>query len=124
MEQVKKDWMFDSIEEAFQRTGKTPIDPSIYPEDMRDHMEGYYIGLVLFEAVKIGEEPLDWDDWNQEKYIPYFDMSPSAFRFGVTICGYARAIAGSGSRLRTLDPEKAKWLAEKFPEVWEKVQLK
>lgn len=122
MADTKQSWMFDSLEEAYQRTGKQKLDFSMFPEKDRKHMENYYHLIVLHEAVNEGDV-LDWDDWDQNKYTSWWVMSPSAFRFYVAGYDSTDALAGSGSRLRVLKRERAIWLAEKFPEIFKEVQI-
>ena len=119
---TKKSWMVPSIEAAFEKAGRPKVDFSVFPEDLREHMEGYYNAVVVVEAVNEGAKP-DWEK-STLKWAPWFRMAPSGFAFcgsGYDITG---AIAGSGSRLRLESEEKSNYVATQFPEVWKAVQLK
>lgn len=118
----KTDWKFGSIQEAYERCGKQMIDFSHFPEQDRKHMENYYHGITMVEAIRRGSV-LDWTDWRQWKYIAWFVMSPSVFRFDGTDFDITGAFAGGGSRLRLLSAEQWEWLATEYPDVWKEVQL-
>jgi len=114
--------MVPSIEAAFEKAGRTKVDFSVFPEDLREHMEGYYNALVIVEAVNEGAKP-DWEK-STLKWAPWFRMAPSGFAFVVSYYDDAYANAGSGSRLRLESEEKSNYVAAEFPEVWKAVQLK
>ena len=122
MAKEKQSWMFDSLEEAYLRTGKQMLDFSMFPDKDLKHMENYYHLITLHEAVN-ENDVFDWDNWDQYKYTSWWNMSASAFRFDGADCDDTYADAGSGSRLRVLKREKAEWLAEKFPEIFKEVQI-
>lgn len=126
-EELKK--RLSSLEAAYNETGRPKVNFSVYPEDMRVHEEADYNAKILVEAArKIEKEcglgEIDWTDYNQLKYIPWFWMSPAAFAFRHSYYAHAFAYAGSGSRLRVLSLEASDHLGKTFPEIWEAVQLK
>lgn len=117
-----------TIEDAYKETGRKKVDFSFYPEDLRVNREAEYNAIVLVEAARkiereCGLGEIDWDNYSQWKYIPWFRMSPSAFAFYDSGYGSSSAYAGSGSRLWLLSEVAATYLGEKFLEIWEKVQL-
>lgn len=119
----------NTIEDAFKETGRAKVDFSVYPEDLRVNREAEYNAIVIVEAARkiekeIDPEEIDWSNRNQRKWIPWFSLSPSSFAFDGSGCDYGNAFAGSGSRLRVLNEETADHIGEKFPDVFEKVQLK
>ena len=131
MKELKKllEERLSSIEDAFRETERPKVDFTVYPEDMREHQEADYNAKVIVEAARkiereCGLGEIDWSDYSQPKYAPWFRMSPSAFAFRCSIYDIADARAGSGSRLRDLSRIASDHLAETFPEVWEAVQLK
>ena len=131
MKELKKllEERLSSIEDAFRETERPKVDFTVYPEDMREHQEADYNAKVIVEAArKIEKEcglgEIDWTDYSQPKYAPWFRMSPSAFAFLYSRCDRTRADAGSGSRLRVLSEVAADHIGKTFPKVWEAVQLK
>lgn len=118
-----------SVEAAYNETGRPQVDFSGYPEDMRVHEEADYQAKVLVEAArKIEKEcglgEIDWSDYSQPKYAPWFRMDPAAFAFDYSVYDLTLAFAGSGARLRVLSVEASNHLGQTFPEIWEAVQLK
>jgi len=117
-----------TVEAAYKEVGESRIDFSVFPENKRAYKEAQYDAEILVEAARkierengLGE--IDWSDYSQPKYIPWFDMSPSSFAFYDSNFDYDFARAGSGSRLRVLVRETARFLGENFSEIWEGVQL-
>jgi len=118
-----------SIENAYNEVGESKIDFSIFLEGKREYKEAQYDAEILVEAARKierenGSGEIDWNNHNQRKWVPWFIMSPSSFAFHGSHCAYSFAAAGSGSRLRVLNEETADFLGEKFPETWERLQLK
>lgn len=118
-----------SIEDAYNETGRTKVDFSVYPEDMREHEEADYNAKVIVEAARkiereCGLGEIDWSNFNQLKWLPWFRMSPSGFAFESSLCVCTGAAAGSGSRLRVLSETASDHIGKTFPETWEAVQLK
>lgn len=115
-------WKIKTIEEAYKKTGRSKIDFSIFPEDVRNHMENYYHAIVITEAVNEGWRP-NWDDYSEYKWLPWFRMSASSFAFYVSDCDRTHAFAGSGSRLRFESEEKSDYVVKTFPEVFKSLQI-
>lgn len=115
-------WKIKTIEEAYKKTGRSKVDFSIFPEDIRNHMENYYHAIVIAEAVNKGWKP-NWDDCNEYKWLPWFSMSASSFAFDGSGYGNTTAFAGSGSRLRFESEEKSSYVAKTFPEVFKSLQI-
>lgn len=129
-EQLKE--RISTVESAYKEADRPEVDFSVYPENLRVNRKANYDAIVLVEAArKIEREngfgEIDWNNWDQRKYIPWFLMgnsgSPAGFAFYDSYYGNALATAGSGSRLHVLSEEAASFLGENFPEVWENVQL-
>ena len=110
-----------SVEDARLTTGRPEVDFSNVPEDLRSVFEGMYDAIVITEAINNGYKP-NWDD-DSRKWYPWFDMSPSSFRFGAASYDYSSADAGGGSRLKYRDEADARFSGKQFKEVWQKVQL-
>jgi len=111
-----------TVEDAFQATGRPQVDFSNVPEDLRVYFESTYNAVVLTEALNDGKKP-DWDNRNELKWRPWFRMSASAFGLGNTNFVIAGSTAGSGSRLQNIDEETAEYSATQFVDVWKGVQL-
>lgn len=118
-----------TVEDAYKETDRPIIDFSFYPEDLRINREAEYNAIVLVEAARKieiengSDEKLDWTDYSQWKWIPWFRMSASGFAFRAASYDYSRANAGSGARLRVLSEVTCKYLGETFLDIWKKVQL-
>lgn len=112
-----------TFEDARKLTGRPDVpDFSNLPTDMRKHFEAQYKMIVIAEALNEGWIP-DWDNYNEYKYYPWFEMSPSSFAFDVSDYGTADAIAGSGSRLKFRTRELANYAAEQFIDIWKDIQI-
>ena len=112
-----------TFEDAMEATGRKEVpDFSSFPEDMRKHFEALFKMVVIVEALNEGWKP-DWDNYNEYKYYPWFDMSPSSFAFFDSDFDYECADAGSGSRLSLKSRELAKYCGEQFEDIWKDIQL-
>lgn len=112
-----------SFEDARKMTGRPDVpDFSNLPTDMRKHFEAQYKMIVIAEALNEGWIP-DWDNYDEYKYYPWFEMSPSSFAFGVSYCALACACAGGGSRLKFRTRELAEYAAKQFIDIWKDIQI-
>ena len=112
-----------TFEDAMEATGRKEVpDFSSFPEDMRKHFEALFKMVVIVEALNEGWKP-NWDNYNEYKYYPWFDMSPSSFAFSdsLYVCGFAGA--GSGSRLKLKSMELAEYCGKQFKDIWKYIQL-
>lgn len=70
-----------TFEDAMEETGRKGVpDFSDLPKDMRRHFIALYKMEVITEALNEGWKA-DWDNSDENKYYPYFIMSPSSFAF-------------------------------------------
>lgn len=112
-----------SFEDARKMTGRPDVpDFSNLPTDMRKHFEAQYKMIVIAEALNEEWIP-DWDNYNEYKYYPWFEMSPSSFAFDVSNYATAHAHAGSGSRLKFRTHELAEYAAKQFIDIWKDIQI-
>lgn len=112
-----------SFEDARNMTGRPDVpDFSNLPTDMRKHFEAQYKMIVIAEALNEEWIP-DWDNYDEYKYYPWFEMSPSSFAFGDSDCANAYALAGSGSRLKFRTRELAEYAAKQFIDIWKDIQI-
>lgn len=123
---MKKENIIDLIktfDDARKLTGRPDVpDFSNLPTDMRKHFEAQYKMIVIAEALNEAWIP-DWDNYDEYKYYPWFEMSPSSFAFLGSNCGFARADAGSGSRLKFRTRELAEYAAKQFIDIWKDIQI-
>ena len=112
-----------SFEDARKLTGRPDVpDFSNLPPDMRKYFEAQSKMIVIAEALNEGWIP-DWDNYNEYKYYPWFEMSPSSFAFNVSFYDFADARAGSGSRLKFRTRELAEYAAKQFIDIWKDIQI-
>lgn len=118
-----------TVEDAYRETGCPKVDFSFYPEEIRENREAEYNAMVLVKAARKieiengSDEKLDWTDYSQWKWIPWFRISASGFAFDDANYDGSHAYAGSGARLRVLSEVTCKYLGETFLDIWKKVQL-
>lgn len=74
---------------------------------------GYRKLKIITKALNEGWEP-DWDNSNEYKYWPYFNMGSSGFGFSVADCVVWFADTGVGSRLCFKSRELAEFAAKQF----------
>ena len=112
-----------TFEDAMEATGRKEVpDFSSFPEEMRKYFEALFKMVVIVEALNEGWKP-DWDNYNECKYYPWFDMSPSSFAFDVSDCDRGSASAGSGSRLALKSEQLANYCGKQFLELWKEMLL-
>lgn len=109
--------------DARKLTGRPDVpDFSNLPADMRKHFEAQYKMIVIAEALNGGWMP-DWNNYNEYKYYPWFEMSPSSFAFDDSYYDAAIARAGSGSRLKFRTRELSEYAAKQFIDIWKDIQI-
>ena len=112
-----------TFDDARKLTGRPNVpDFSNLPTDMRKHFEAQYKMIIIAEALNEGWIP-NWDNHNEYKYYPWFEISPSSFAFRVSDFDYAFASAGSGSRLKFRTRELAEYAAKQFIDIWKDIQI-
>lgn len=60
----------------------------------------------------------DYNDGSQQKWIPWFNFSPSGARFYYSYCSYSRALAGLAALLCFKDEETSNAAGRKFTELY------
>ena len=112
-----------TFEDARKLTGRPDVpDFSNLPTDMRKYFEAQYKMIVIAEALNEGWIP-DWDNNNEYKYYPWFEMSASSFAFIASVCAIAYAAAGSGSRLCLKSKELSEYYGKQFIDLWKQFIL-
>ncbi len=88
-----------TFKDACKKTGHPEIiDLSSMPEKMRDQAMAEYMLKVITEAKNDGWVA-DYNDGSQQKWIPWFNFSPSGARFHSSNCRCSYATAGHAARL-------------------------
>ena len=112
-----------TFEDACKELGRQPYNvDSLMKLGLTKNDIAYQKMVVIVEALNEGWKP-DWDNYNEYKYYPWFDMSPSSFAFFVSVYASEAASAGSGSRLKLKSRELAKYCGEQFGDIWKDIQL-
>lgn len=113
-----------TYEDALKATGRPDFpDLSNIPEDLRPYFENQYKAVIITEALNEGWKA-DWSDENQDKYVPYFRVSPSSFSFLDADCNDSAPGAGLTSRLCFKTRALAAYAGEQFPEVYKNIAMK
>jgi hypothetical protein len=125
MERIK------SFEEACKAQGLDPEkvlpDVSNMPEHAQKTITAY-AKLCIIQPVLNGDWKPDWNDYNQYKYYPWFDVNedqskPSGFGLSFYDYGYDYTLAYLGSRLYYKDRETAEYAGETFIAEYEDLVL-
>jgi hypothetical protein len=101
--------------------GITPEAFSQSCMDLSQDEVGYRLAKLLTKSLNEGWLP-DWNNSNEVKYVPWFDMrGSSGFRFGG--CDYWRTYSGVGSRLCFKSRELAEYAGKQFEEVYKQFMV-
>lgn len=115
-----------SFEDAMAATGR-PTVPAFadVPEDMREYFQAHYKMAVIAESLNEGWKA-DWNDFDQRKYLPWFDytMASSGFAFYATNYSYSDAYAGCAFRLCFAERELAEYAGREFIDIWNVILMK
>jgi hypothetical protein len=104
-----------SFESAAKYVGIDPNklpDVSILPEQSQKSVIAFYkLSIVSQAAWKQEGKVIDWNDWDQYKYYPWFRMSDSVgssggFSYGVCLCDDTASVVGSRLVFPTLEIAK------------------
>lgn len=98
-------------------------DLSAFPEQDREPMRALSKLMIIARAAnRLANDDKEWqpnwDDSDEEKYYPWFDMrgGSSGFRFHVFVPWYSFSYVGS--RLCFISYEVAEYVAEQFREIY------
>jgi hypothetical protein len=111
-----------SFEEGLQVTGRSNVDFSNLPEDLKKYFENQYKAVVITEAINDGWVA-DYNNPDQKKWFPVFYMSPSGFVFSISSYYDSYAFAGDSSRLCFETKAAADYAGETFPEIYKEIIL-
>lgn len=107
-----------TYEDACRITGDTPID-----EDQLKASGFTEAEIALRKLQTIGKAlnegtTLSWEDDDQQKWFPYFYVSPGGFSFYVTYFNYSNPFAGLASRLCFVSSEIAAYAGRQFIDLY------
>lgn len=110
-----------SFEDACQILGIEPNIPQVevLPENHQKAIIAHYKLVIIAQALNEGWEP-NWDDGEEYKYYPWFDMEGSSSGSGFSYRGYDDWSADSdvGSRLCFKSRELARYIGETFVDLY------
>jgi hypothetical protein len=110
-----------SFEDACQLLGietKLP-EVSMLPQNHQKAIIAHYKLVIISEVINEGWKP-NWDNWDERKYYPWFDMEgcSSGSGFSYYDCGDWSTNSSVGSRLCFKTAELAKYIGETFIELY------
>ena len=110
-----------SFEDACQLLGietKLP-EVSMLPENHQKAIVAHYKLVIIAEAVNEGWKP-NWDNWDERKYYPWFDLegSSSGAGFSYLVCDDWRTNSTVGSRLCFKTWELAEHIGKTFIDLY------
>lgn len=95
-------------------------DVSAIPADQQKAILAHYQLVIIAKALNGGWQP-DWNNTDQPKYFPWFEVEASAKKTGGSGLSYFRYYASSnvGSRLCFQNWELAKYAGTQFRKLYE-----
>jgi hypothetical protein len=110
--------MIKTYEEACTKLGLNPNnlpDVSTFPEEDQKSIIAYSALTKIAKALNEGWKP-NWNDSNEYKYYPYFDMRSGSF--DGTNCVIWGSISAVGSRLCFKNRELAEYAGKQFEDIY------
>ena len=114
-----------TYEDACAELGIDPLDEAeLMKLGLTKHDIAYQKLATVVKALNESWTP-DVCDSSVYRWYPWFKTngSPSSFAFAASACGTARAIAGSGSRLKFRTRELSEYAAKQFIDIWKDIQI-
>lgn len=122
-QQVKKQSLkpierIKSYEDACEDQGED-VDsrPFKNPTTKKQHQSNAHWELMMISDALRGGKELDWDNSNQKKWSPYFDMRGNV-SFRDTVYVYWASNCTASARLAVLDSETAEYFGKQFLSTW------
>ncbi|EPM1459350.1 hypothetical protein RG089_002536 [Elizabethkingia anophelis] len=110
-----------SFEDACQLLGIEPNIPEVamLPENHQKAIIAHYKLVIIAEAVNEGWKP-NWDNWDERKYYPWFDLEGSSSGAGFSYGDYDDWFTTSlvGSRLCFKTWELAEHIGKTFIDLY------
>ena len=85
-----------------------------YPAQHQKAMLAHAKLVIIAEALNNGWKP-DWNDFNESKYYPWFDMENG---FAFAACDYCSHLSLVGSRLCFVSADVATYAGEQFVDLY------
>lgn len=93
-------------------------DFSQFPQADQEAMIAHAKLVIIAKALN-GDWTPDWNNWQQHKYYPWFEMSsPSGGGFSCNVCDSWSSISYVGSRLCFQNREIAKYAGKQFEDLY------
>ena len=93
-------------------------DFSLFPEPDQQAMIAHAKLIIIAKAIN-GDWVPDWNNWDQYKYYPWFEMgSPSGGGFSFNGCAYWSTYSYVGSRLCFQNRDMAKYAGKQFEDLY------
>ena len=120
---MAKSKLIASFEEACKKEGLNPEDETPFknPSNGRQLAVNAAAKLFIISKSLNGDWVADWDNWDQYKYYPWFDMRTSAAGgSGFSYAGFDCDAGGSfvGSRLVYKDRQTAEYAGKQFIDIY------
>ena len=121
---VIKDFDYTSIktfEDACKSIGVDPESVAIVyttSEEFRKPIVAYNKLLIIYKAINNGWKP-DWNNLQQYKYYPWFEVLSSGLGFSYSYYYCDGASTAVGSRLCTDTSKKALYIAKQFEALYQ-----
>lgn len=114
MERIK------TVEDLLEDHDLTQVDFDDNTEGFTEDEKAYKLLKMLAESLNEGWKP-NWDNSNESKYVCWFEMGSSGFRFSGN--GGWRTASSVGSRLCFKSRELAQHAGKHFIDVWKKYMI-
>ncbi len=119
-----------TLDDAYKAKGINPTDCNITIAGLP---EKYHTAIIAFaslvviadainEEVSPGWKP-DWQDYNQDKWYPWFEMDNSASGFSFHAALYYYSGSNVGSRLCFCSREAARYAGQQFVELYKQLMV-
>ena len=115
-----------SVEDAIKELGNDDVEViqlnRMKSIGLQNHIIGNQELIVIAKALNEGWQP-DWQNDNQYKYFPWFDMDDSSSAGRFSFCGsdYQRSGSFVGSRLCFKSRELSNYAENQFEDIYRKV---
>ena len=109
-----------TFEDACKKEG---IDPGYLPtfpaqlEEFIKPVTAAYKLMVIFKAINNGWKP-DWNNWDQYKYYPWFEVLSSGFGFSYSFFVFDSTHTCVGSRLCFKSRELSTYAGKQFNDIY------
>lgn len=110
-----------TFEDAWEYCGKPEIPTFTGEQKQIRYFQAIFQMSIICKALNEGWEP-DWDNSDEPKYYPYFNMSPDGFALIGSGRSTTLATAGGASNFRLKTAELAEYCGKQFIDIWKVIQ--